>query len=221
MRHCAVVIAGNQYLADRAKQAGSKNIVKVPTVVSESVFFPKESGNAIPVIGWIGSMSTAVYLSEIRSALVELQKKYDFQFRVVGAQLDWPELAVDNVPWSEGQEVAAVQSFDIGVMPLIDSYWERGKCGFKLVQYMACGKAVVADPVGVNVEIVDDGANGFLISAERTWYQALEALLQDAALRQSMGEQGRTRFQRKYSLETWREVILKVFYDVVSPKEKR
>jgi glycosyltransferase involved in cell wall biosynthesis len=214
MQRCNAVIAGNSYLAERAVQAGATTVVKVPTVVSEKVFFPESASNPVPVIGWIGSMSTAIYLAELRPALIELKKKYEFAFRVVGANLDWSDFPVDNVPWTESLEVAAVQSFDIGVMPLIDSYWERGKCGFKLVQYMACGKPVVADPVGVNVEIVDDEVNGFLTSASRNWYQALEILLNETTLRQSMGAKGRERFQHHYSLETWQETVFKLFADL-------
>jgi glycosyltransferase involved in cell wall biosynthesis len=170
------------------------------------------------MVGWIGSMSTAVYLSELRPALVELKKKYNFVFRVVGARLDWTDVPVENIEWTESEEVASVQSFDIGVMPLVDSYWERGKCGFKLVQYMACGKPVVADPVGVNVEIVEDGVNGLLTSSSRTWYEALQSLLEDVSLRQEMGQKGRERFQTHYSLEIWQGTIFELISELAFTK---
>jgi glycosyltransferase involved in cell wall biosynthesis len=218
MSHSNAVIVGNSYLAARAEQAGARKVVKIPTVVSEKVFYPRLAANPIPMVGWIGSMSTAVYLSELRPALVELKKKYNFVFRVVGARLDWTDVPVENIEWTESEEVASVQSFDIGVMPLVDSYWERGKCGFKLVQYMACGKPVVADPVGVNVEIVEDGVNGLLTSSSRTWYEALQSLLEDVSLRQEMGQKGRERFQTHYSLEIWQGTIFELISELAFTK---
>ncbi|MGZ3798430.1 MAG: glycosyltransferase family 4 protein, partial [Pseudobdellovibrionaceae bacterium] len=214
MRSSEIVVAGNQYLAERARLAGAKKVFVVPTVVSEKIFVPKEIKNPLPVIGWIGSMSTAVYLEKLRPVLFELRQKYSFKFRVVGAQLEWSELPVESVPWSEDQEVALVQTFDIGVMPLLDSPWERGKCGFKLIQYMACGKPVVADPVGVNSEIVEEGKTGYLVSPQMDWYQALEKLLVDASEKTEMGQRGRERFEAQYSLEHWQIFLHKLFQEI-------
>lgn len=203
MKNAKAVVAGNSYLAARATAAGAKKVVEIPTVVSDQVFAPKNAKNELPVIGWIGSMSTAIYLEKIRSTLAELQKKHSFKIQIVGAEVHWPELQVECLPWSEAQEVALIQNFDIGVMPLLDSPWERGKCGFKLIQYMACGKPVVADPVGVNAQIVEDTHTGYLARPERTWHQALENLLLEFNTREEMGKAGRQRFEKYYSLECW------------------
>lgn len=211
MRAAAVVVGGNEYLADRARKAGAQKVIKIPTVVSGQVFQAKNTENEKPIIGWIGSMSTAVYLEKLKPALIELRKKYAFTFRVVGANVHWPEFEVDAVAWSEQAEVSLVQTFDIGVMPLVDSPWERGKCGFKLVQYMGCGKAVVADPVGVNAEIVQHGVNGYLTSKDLSWTEALEKLLLDHNLRTEMGSRGRERFQAFYSLERWQKDLYLLF----------
>lgn len=213
MKASSVVVGGNEYLAARARQAGASKVTKIPTVVSGEIFKAKDSHNNLPVIGWIGSMSTAVYLEKLKPALIELRKKHQFVFRVVGADIRWPEFEVNSVPWSETAEVPLVQSFDIGVMPLVDSPWERGKCGFKLVQYMGCGKAVVADPVGVNGEIVRHGVNGYLVSKDVSWFEALEKLLLDSSLRNEMGAQGRERFQNLYSLEHWQKDLYQLFLD--------
>lgn len=214
MQFSSLVVGGNEYLANRALNAGAPAVTKIPTVVSGQVFVPRDPGNEVPVIGWIGSMSTAVYLDKLRPILSELSKKHIFKFRVVGATVNWADVPVESVTWSEQDEVALVQSFDIGVMPLVDSPWERGKCGFKLIQYMACGKAVVADPVGVNTEIVNHGKNGFLVSEELNWYSALEKLLLDAPLRKEMGGQGRVRFIEFYSLERWQGDLYQLFQKV-------
>lgn len=213
MQHSAVMLAGNDYLAERAKRAGAKQINKVPTVVSAKIFKPIARENSVPVIGWIGSIQTSVYLEKLRPVLQELHKTHHFLFRVVGAQLNWPELPVECVEWNEEQEASLIQSFDIGVMPLTDSPWERGKCGFKLIQYMACGKPVIADPIGVNTEIVISGENGYLISADFAWAAALKKLLDDAKLRQDMGEIGHRRFLAHYSFEAWVDPLTRLFLE--------
>jgi len=111
------------------------------------------------------------------------------------------QLPIEVRPWSEGTEAAEIQQFDIGIMPLSDSLWERGKCGYKLIQYMACGKPVVASPVGVNTEIVRDGKNGFLASDSRSWLEALMRLTSDADLRRRMGHDGRVAVEERYCLD--------------------
>jgi glycosyltransferase involved in cell wall biosynthesis len=220
MRHSDIVVAGNEYLANRAKSAGAKKVTKIPTVVSENIFAPKDTENSVPVIGWIGSLSTAVYLEKLRPILSELSQKYEFKFRVVGANLNWPEVPVESISWSESQEVALVQSFDIGVMPLLDSPWERGKCGFKLIQYMACGKPVVADPVGVNSEIVEAGVNGYLVSPKMDWKNALTILLEDSEKRRSMGAAGNFKFRQSYSLETTQRLLKESLFSLRSKRFK-
>ena len=105
------------------------------------------------------------------------------------------------LPWDEATEVDMLQQLDAGIMPLPDSPWERGKCGFKLIQYMACGLPVVASPVGVNREIVEQGVNGFFASTPEEWEQALRTLLLDTILRERMGQAGRKKVEERYSLQ--------------------
>lgn len=112
-----------------------------------------------------------------------------------------PGVEVERLPWSETTEQPLISSCDIGVMPLVDSFWERGKCGYKLIQYMACELPVVASPVGVNNEIVRTGENGFLATSEKTWVDALAKLLSDAALRDQMGAAGRKRVEEAYCIQ--------------------
>jgi hypothetical protein len=106
-----------------------------------------------------------------------------------------------SIPWTEQTEAASIASFDIGIMPLLDGAFERGKCGYKLIQYMACGLPVVASPVGVNRQIVEHGVNGFLAETPEQWEQALQTLLADAGLRQRMGQAGRLKVEQHYCIQ--------------------
>ena len=152
-------------------------------------------------IGWIGSPSTARYLRDIAPALAEVCRDGRARVRLVGSgPIELPGVPVEVVAWREETEVDEIRGFDVGIMPLPDEPWARGKCGFKLIQYMACGLPVVASPVGVNAEIVEDGGNGFLAADAGAWVKALEALREDAALRDRMGAAGRQRAEARYCL---------------------
>lgn len=202
MRNAALVVCGNTYLANRARTAGAHHVEIIPTVVDlerYEVLSPKPSPYI--VIGWIGSPSTAKYLDLIAPVLQALSGKYSLQLRVIGAQFSWPGLEVDCRPWSEETEVEEIQGFDVGIMPLIDSPWERGKCGYKLIQCMACGKPVVASPVGVNKDIVVDDSNGYLASTGNGWIYAFDALFSNEQKRLDMGRQGRKLVEEKYCLQ--------------------
>ena len=165
MRHATLVVAGNEYLAERARVAEARRVEIVPTVVDLTRYKVIQSDSNHPlIVGWIGSPATSRYLAAIASAYESLAMEFDVRFVAVGVS----EEAVRGLPievwhWSEETEVQSIQAFDIGIMPLEDSPWECGKCGYKLIQYMACGLPVVASPVGVNRQIVEHGANGFLV----------------------------------------------------------
>jgi glycosyltransferase involved in cell wall biosynthesis len=118
--------------------------------------------------------------------------------------------------WSEANEVADIQAMDIGMMPLHDDPWALGKCGYKLIQYMACGLPVIASPVGVNRDIVEHGVNGFLASTEQEWRSAIEQLLSDASLRERMGKAGRTKVEAHYSIQQVGPRIAKLIHDLLS-----
>ena len=105
------------------------------------------------------------------------------------------------VPWSDKDEVSQIQSFNVGIMPLDNSSWSKGKCGFKLIQYMACKLPVIATPVGANPKIIDNNVNGFLASNHEEWYQALSTIHNDKKLRRKMGEANRQKVEKMYSLQ--------------------
>ena len=135
--------------------------------------------------------------------------------RIVGARPDAArEGALAFEPWSEAAEVSLIQTFDIGIMPLTDTPWARGKCGYKLIQYMACGLPVIASPVGVNSDIVEHGVNGFLADTEEEWAQAISTLLSDRELRHRMGAAGRKKVEAEYSLQVWGPKVAAMIRDV-------
>jgi glycosyltransferase involved in cell wall biosynthesis len=203
MRKAALVIAGNDYLADYARKAGAARTEVLPTVV-DLVRYPGSpaGNNDIFTIGWIGSPTTTKYLKEIAPALAEVCRDRRSRLVLIGSgPIDLPGVPVDVRPWSEEREVADLESCDVGIMPLHDGLWERGKCGLKLIQYMACGLPVVVSPVGMNNQLVRDGVNGFLAKDVAGWVKKLTALRDDKALRQHMGQAGRKKVEAEYSLE--------------------
>lgn len=135
--------------------------------------------------------------------LQEMARTHGALIRAVGTGPGADMDLLERLPWAEETEGRLIQSMDIGIMPLDDTPWSRGKCGYKLIQYMACGLPVVASPVGVNSEIVEDGVTGFLASSDAEWRDAISRLLADADLRRRMGEAGRKRMEELYSLQVW------------------
>jgi glycosyltransferase involved in cell wall biosynthesis len=207
MAQSALVIGGNGYLAQRARDAGAKWVEVLPTVIDlERYSLPPsissmDSGR-VPRIVWIGSPTTEPYLQLLCEPLRMLAKSHAFVLRVIGGGgVDLPGVQVEAVPWAEETEVASISECAVGVMPLLDSVWERGKCGYKLIQYMACGLPVVASNVGVNPEIVQQGENGYLASSPDEWVVALGALLADQVIASRMGSSGRSRVERLYCLQ--------------------
>jgi glycosyltransferase involved in cell wall biosynthesis len=204
MANAAVVTAGNEYLASRARQAGAKTVVVLPSVIDLAKYpgiIDKTEERSF-TIGWIGSPSTARHLLGAETALKQVCKNRGGKVVLVGAgENPFSGLIATIRDWDEASETDEIGNFDVGIMPLPDNPWERGKCGFKLIQYMACGKPVVASPVGVNREIVVDGVNGFLASSQEEWVRALERLKSDPELRKTLGANGRRMVEEKYCLQ--------------------
>ncbi len=213
-----IVTAGNSYLAERALAAGAPRVEIVPTVV-DLAHYPSsvvsDSGSS-PTIGWIGTPSTwSEYMTSMMPVLTEIARVHDARVRVVGAgHAAAMHPLLDSLRWTEETEVSLIQSMSVGIMPLTDTPWSRGKCGYKLLQYMACGLPVVASPVGVNADIVEHGVNGFLATTEAEWREALTTLLRDPALRHRMGQEGRRKVERDYSLQVWGPRVADLLRDV-------
>lgn len=207
MAASSLVMAGNSYLGDYARQYGPARVETVPTVVDLDAYHVRLSsaGESSLRVGWIGTPQTWKALANpIHKVLDPLLRKQGALFRAVGAGMNGDTNGtLEILPWSEENEVTLIKTMDIGVMPLPDTPWTRGKCGYKLIQYMACGLPVVASPVGVNKDIVEHGVNGFLAETDAEWRSAIETLLADAELRRSMGAAGRKKVEEHYSLQVW------------------
>lgn len=203
MRQAALVVAGNGYLAGRAKKAGARRVEIVPTVVDIDRYLKDRRHSAgPPVVGWIGTPATRKYLFELRDVFQAIRKEREVRIVAVGLTREMlVDPWIEAKDWSEDTEVQSIKSFDVGIMPLPDEPWERGKCGYKLIQYMACGVPVVASPVGVNNEIVRHGVNGFLADTKSEWLEALKGLIVDAGARERMGKAGREMVEARYSLQ--------------------
>lgn len=206
VRGAAMVIAGNEYLATYARAAGAPSVEVLPTVVDLARYTPRGPAGCrgeatAPTVGWIGQRATAHLLRPLAPLFERLAKDGVARFEAVGIDCNSLDLPMASVPWNEATEVASVCSFDIGIMPLAHAPFERGKCGYKLIQYMACGLPVVASPVGVNCQIVRHGVNGFLAETDEQWEKSLRTLLADPSLRRRMGAAGRESVEDHFCLQ--------------------
>ncbi|HOX44744.1 MAG TPA: glycosyltransferase family 4 protein [Myxococcota bacterium] len=197
------VVVGNRYLADFVGEPARTSII--PTVVDTRRYLPRpDPGDGPFTIGWTGGAHNLVELEPIAPALQQVLRETGGRLRIVAERLEGRflrELPVDFVPWSPENEVRALAAAHVGIMPLKDTPFNRGKCGFKLIQYMACAIPVVASPVGANRDVVRAGQDGFLAADNASWREALLALARDPALRAQAGAAGRQRAQAEFSLD--------------------
>jgi glycosyltransferase involved in cell wall biosynthesis len=235
IRHSDQVIAGNGFLADYAHRLNAE-VAVIPTCVDTKRFVPSSEmptdgsqTSRPPLVGWIGSPTTASYIQALTPVLQRVNARQPFALRVSGPgePLHVPGLTVDNVPWSLEREVALFNTCDVGVYPLADDEWSKGKCGFKAIEFMSCGVPVVAAAVGVNREIIQDGVNGFLASSEDEWVEKLGRLLADRDLRRRFAAAGRRTIEERYSLAVNAPTLADTLRRVVersraeAPREKR
>lgn len=201
------VIAGNAYLAEWLARF-AREVTVVPSLVDTDRTAKRVhvASNAL-VLGWIGSPSTAPYLAGLREALVAFaRRRADLSIRLIVIGGPAPALAgvsVEQRSWSEGHEATALAEMDVGLMPLPDNAWTRGKCAYKALQYMSAGVPVVADDVGMTSRVVGDGAAGLVARSPNDWNEALACLADSAPLRQRMGDAGRRRVERDFSVRRW------------------
>jgi len=220
IKGASFIFAGNQYLAEYSRKI-NQAVEVIPTVVDLRKYAVKESGkdNRLFTIGWIGSPSTAGYLNEILPALRKFSAESQTEIFLVGVnKFDGQELNVRVKEWSLDSEAQDIKSFDIGIMPLPDTDWAKGKCAFKIIQYMACGLPVVASPVGANKYVVEDKINGFLASGSEEWASCFKRLFLDKKLRFSMGSAGRVRVKESFSLEVMQPKVLAILKNLMKEK---
>lgn len=220
MQNAAIVIAGNQYIADRAIKAGAKQVEIIPTVIDLEKYSLKQNDDSGKfTIGWIGSFSTTKYLNQIIDVTTKYSGSDDVEFTAIGATEKYLlDKNIEVKAWNSETEVEEIKKLDVGIMPLEDTPYTRGKCGFKLIQYMACGLPVIASPVGVNIEIVEHGINGFLATTNEEWLWAIETLKNDPDLRKKMGEAARKKVERQYCLQVTQPKIARLLTQVAQSK---
>jgi glycosyltransferase involved in cell wall biosynthesis len=207
MSGARVVVAGNQYLMERARRAGARDVEIIPTVIDIERYPPPPlapdiNGARPTIVGWIGTPLNAHYLNQIVPALRQLTGTTSIKLDIVGASAP-KELAgipTESISWSEATEIERICDFDIGIMPLEDSPWERGKCAYKLLQAMAAAKPVVASNVGANRQVVRHGINGFLAETLEDWTEYLGRLSADPALRYRIGLEAFRTVNESYSV---------------------
>ncbi|HEY9063030.1 MAG TPA: glycosyltransferase family 4 protein [Pseudobacteroides sp.] len=199
----SVVTVGNKWYWNELKCA---KLWYLPTVVdleAYNLLDVEKVQKSTLIIVWIGSPSTVHYLKTIAGALKKLSKKHDFILRVIGADISLEGVRVECVKWSQETEFKLIQESDIGIMPLLDTIWEKGKCGFKLIQYMASGLPTVSSPEPANEEITVKGRTGFIASNEDEWVKYMSILLEDRGIRDKMGLEARRRVEENYSYQVW------------------
>ena len=213
------VSAGNEYLASYAKQFNSNVVINPTTIDTENLHNPKllssksKIGNLKLTIGWTGTHSTLKYLDPIFPILDQLTEQFDFTLLVIS---NLPPVTERNylkfIKWSKETEIEDLTTFDIGIMPLTDDRWARGKCGFKALQYLALETPAIISPVGVNTQIVSHGKSGYLCSTDEEWELAIKSFLENPELIKKMGTEGRKHVVANYSVLSNTQNFLSLFY---------
>jgi glycosyltransferase involved in cell wall biosynthesis len=218
VRGASAILAGNAYLAEWARRYNPSTYTVPTTIDTEGGYSRRKTHGPceVPIIGWSGTTSTLRYLEFLRPVLEGLARRRRFRLRVIcdGAAVHWPGLEMDWRSWSSAREVDDLIQIDIGLMPQPSEEWAKGKCGAKVLQYMALGIPPVASRNGVLPEIVEEGRSGFLADTPSEWVERLEELLDDWKLRAAMGEQARMTVQERYSARIHVPRIADIFRSV-------
>ena len=213
------VTVGNSHLKEYATRYNNE-VTVVPTTIDTELYrteLRRPRTDGIPVIGWTGSYSTLQHLQKAVPMLTQLAKRHRFRLVLVGTQtLEIPGVDTEFRRWKSSTEVEDLADVDIGIMPLPDEEWTRGKCGLKALQYMALGVPTVVSPVGVNTEIVSDGINGFVAETDDQWIEKLSTLITNPELRTRCGEAARKTVEERYSARVIAPRVFDVFEKAVS-----
>jgi len=216
------IMVGNEFLAEYAR-SNNEHVTIVPTTIDTDkyAFIEKESGPGVLTIGWSGSFSTIQHLDTIRDVLQQLAETEKFRLRVIGTpSYDLPGVDVDAISWRSETEIDDLAEIDIGLMPLPDDNWSKGKCGLKALQYMALGIPTICSPVGVNSTIIEDGKNGFLAGIAAEWIEKLKLLMHSARLRRELGSAGRQTVEQEYSARIVAPRVLEIFRSAAKTSER-
>ncbi|OPY00753.1 MAG: hypothetical protein A4E61_01883 [Syntrophorhabdus sp. PtaB.Bin184] len=205
VRASKAVLCGNSFLMEEAGRYRDSGIHYMPTTVDIDEYPVKvHEERKTFVVGWIGTSSTLRYLDGIRELILSITEMEGLEFRVIADRpFGVEKRGITFQRWNKEREKAMLLDLDMGIMPAEDDLWSRGKCGLKLIQYMAMGLPSLTNPVGVSKEIVTDGVNGFLRADMRGWEEAIGALGSDVALRRQIGAAARQTAVERYSLQLW------------------
>jgi glycosyltransferase involved in cell wall biosynthesis len=198
-----LVILENDYTRRYAERHNTGILIITGPIDTERYFPSKRKNNDNSVVvGWVGTPSNTIYIEPIFPVFKRLTEKYpNVCFKFIGASpIDIAGVAIKQVDWTLETEVQELQEFDIGIMPLPDDEWSRGKGGYKLLQYMALGIPSVASPVGINAEMIEEDINGFLADTEDEWFEKLSLLIDNHEKRETMGLNAREIVEKRYSL---------------------
>ncbi|MGC2423713.1 MAG: glycosyltransferase family 4 protein [Nitrospirota bacterium] len=211
------VVAGNSFLAEEARKAGKEPVI-LSTPVDTAKYSPGDKKAEEVKIGWIGMEGNLFYLKALAPVFQNLARKFSYVSLSVVCS-DFPDIEgikINKRIWSTENELEFLREMDIGLMPLTDDIWSRGKCGFKILQYFSVGVPAVASPVGINCEIIKDGVNGFLAGNPDEWEARLAELIADASLRKKMGAEGRKTVAERYSREGYLKEYISLIEEIVT-----
>jgi glycosyltransferase involved in cell wall biosynthesis len=212
------VIVGNNFLRDYVLQF-NPHVTVIPTVIDTDRYSPKKAYRRQGKlnIGWVGLAYNLPYVQKLEETLQKLKREIgDFKFTVIcstGLKIDGVDIFFKS--WSYDDEIEDIRKLDIGIMPLTDDEWAKGKCGLKVLQFMACGVPVVASPVGVNNEIIKDGVSGFLAATDKEWLEKLSLLARNEELRRTLGQKGRKTVEDYYSLKLWGPKVASLYKSLI------
>ncbi len=217
------VIVSVDYIGKYVENFNS-NVTVIPTSIDTSRYtsknYDKKNSSSI-IIGWVGTASGLIYLQTLEEVMQKLSKLYDIELRVISSHsIKIPAVKVVHRMWTLENEITDLQSIDIGIMPLPNTEFERGKGGFKLIQYMGVGEPVVCSPIGINLEIVQDGTNGYLAETEAGWFEKLSLLIEDENLRERLGRKGRESIRDKFTVEANAAKFVKIILSNSNPKSE-
>ena len=214
------IIAGNEFLK-REVLPFNPNVEVIPTTIDQERYhlktYPVQQERV--TLGWIGDHGSIHYLEKMRPIFEKIGQKYSHvELKIVcDTFFSCEQMKVVKKNWNSEEEVADLQGFDIGLMPLVDDPWSWGKCGLKIIQYQGVGVPVVCTPVGINKDLVEDGVNGFYAMNPEEWEKKLSLLIEDSELRKKMGEEGRKRVLENYTYQACAPRLFSILERVVKP----
>lgn len=222
IKYCKAVVAGNKFLAQFAEQnCPSVYVASTPVDTRNYKIKDYSIKKRDILIGWIGVSGNLKYLEKIRAALKEISGNHEnVKLKIISNEpLFMDGVRTEFKKWNEEEEIDDLRTLDIGIMPLDNSLWARGKCGYKILQYMGVGIPVVASPVGINSEFIMQGENGYLADTVEEWIEYLELLIKDSGKREKMGLRGRETVENQYCVKKYSEKQSKIIKGILSNSE--